>query len=499
MRPSIDIGAHIRKQLDKVSFAPAPYDYGTVAASADGVVTVRNIQNCRYGELVSFENDAYGIVLHLESGCLHAAMLNGSPAIGSLCKGTGRAMQVPVGEPLLGHVVDPVGRSLFGEMAPVSRYRPVEADAPGIMERSKVEKALDTGILALDSMIPIGCGQRELIIGDRQTGKTTIATDIILNQKGRNMLCVYCAIGQKASTIAQIVESFQQSGAMDYTVVVASTSSDPAAMQYIAPYSACAIAEEFMYTGHDALVIYDDLSKHAVSYRTISLLLHRPPGREAYPGDVFYLHSRLLERSAQLDSAHGGGSMTALPIIETMSGDISAYIPTNVISITDGQIFLESDLFRSGVRPAVNVGLSVSRVGRSAQHPAMRALSGTLRLQLAQYRELAVFSQFGSDIDAATKAQLESGERLVELLKQKQKSPLPLSAEAALLLAFGEGLFQPLAVADVQAFASALIQYLYTAAQPQMDRIDKRGTLDARRQADLLKVMKEFAAQWKRT
>ncbi len=499
MRVDLDIGSFIRQQLAGLTFEPTTYDYGTVTASADGVVAVRGISDCRYGELIAFENDRYGIVLHLDSTVIRAAMLNGEPSVGSFCRGTGRAMQVPVGEQLIGMVVDPTGRPLFGDADRSKRFRPIEADAPSIIMRSKVERALETGILALDAMIPIGRGQRELIIGDRQTGKTTVATDIILNQRGKGMICIYCAIGQKASTIAQIVELFERTGAMDYTLIVASTASDSAAMQYIAPYAACAIAEEFMYAGRDTLVVYDDLSKHAVAYRTLSLLLHRPPGREAYPGDVFYLHSRLLERSAQLDKAHGGGSMTALPIIETMSGDISAYIPTNVISITDGQIYLESDLFRAGVRPAVNVGLSVSRVGRSAQRPAMRAVAGTLRLELAQYRELAVFAQFGSDLDAATKAQLDAGARLVELLKQNKQQPLALSEEAVLLLAFTEGVFAQVAVADVHAFVGELLSYLHTAYTQQLQLIDRRGSLDGRVRALLAAGMKEFCATWKRT
>ncbi len=498
MQATIDIGQHIKKQLEHISFAPEPFDYGIVTQSADGVVSVRGVNDARYGELIAFENDAYGLAMHLDTDNMRVAMLNGTPAVGSLCRGTGRAMQVPVGEPLLGRIVDPVGRSLFGELPEITRFRPVESPAPGIMDRSKVSKALETGILALDAMIPIGCGQRELIIGDRQTGKTTIATDIILNQKDKNVLCVYCAIGQKASTVAEIIDTFTKAGAMAYTVIVASTASDSAALQYLAPYTACAIGEEFMYTGHDTLVVYDDLSKHAVSYRTISLLLHRPPGREAYPGDVFYLHSRLLERSAQLSEALGGGSMTALPIIETMSGDISAYIPTNVISITDGQIFLESELFRAGVRPAVNVGLSVSRVGRSAQHPAMRTVSGTLRLELAQYRELSIFAQFGSDLDASTKAQLDSGVRLMELLKQRQHYAYPLSAETVLLLAYKNGILNALAVKDVQSFIAAMLNDLAVSQSAQMRRIDRRKELDQRAINILVPAMKEFAASWKK-
>ncbi len=489
----IDIGRFIRAQLADLVFTPTTFDYGTVVASADGVVSVRGIPDCRYGELLAFDNEKYGIVLHLDQDIVRAAMLNGEPAIGSSCRGTGSAMRVPVGEQLLGRVVDPVGRSLYGEIDRTDKYRPVESSAPGIIMRSKVQRTLETGILAIDSMIPIGRGQR-----DRQTGKTTIVTDIVLNQRGKQVYCVYCAIGQKASTVAQIVDMFDRAGAMEYTVVVAATASDPAAMQYLAPYAACAIAEEFMYSGRDALVIYDDLSKHAVAYRTLSLLLHRPPGREAYPGDVFYLHSRLLERSAQLDKAFGGGSMTALPIAETMSGDISAYIPTNVISITDGQIYLESELFRSGVRPAVNVGLSVSRVGRSAQKRAMRDVAGLLRLELAQYRELAVFAQFGSDLDAATKAQLDSGARLVELLKQKQQSPYSLAEEVSLLLLHNAGLLRSIAAPDVKRFVQGLLAYLNSMMRNQMDEINHSGKLDDSIREELISGMKEFSATWER-
>lgn len=495
----IDIGSYIRKQLEQLSFAPTTYDYGTVMSSADGVVEVRGLRDCRYGELLRFEDEAYGIVLHLDENCLRAAMLNGTPAVGSMCRGTGQSMQVPVGDALIGRIVDPVGRSLVGELPHNTAYRPIECDAPGIMARGKVNRALETGILALDAMIPIGRGQRELIIGDRQTGKTTIVTDIILNQRGKKMLCVYCAIGQKASSIAGMIETLEQSGALDYTVVVAATASDPAAMQYIAPYAACAIAEEFMYSGRDALVVYDDLSKHAVAYRTLSLLLHRPPGREAYPGDVFYLHSRLLERSAQLDEAHGGGSMTALPIVETTGGDISAYIPTNVISITDGQIYLESELFRAGVRPAVNVGLSVSRVGRSAQRKAMRAVAGTLRLELAQYRELSIFAQFGSDLDAATKAQLDAGTRLVELLKQKPQRPYALSEEIALLLSYTGRALAGIPAEQVQEFVRALLLQLQAESSVLLSAIQRTGQLTDGTKQRLTAAIEAFASTWKKT
>ena len=409
---------------------------GLVDTSADGIVYVKGLKNCKYGELLQFEDDAYGIVLNLELDRIGAVLLNGQTAVsqGSVVRHTGDVVKVPVGEKLLGRVINPIGVPMdHREDIDADRFRPLESAAPAIMQRQSVSQPVQTGILAIDSMIPIGRGQRELIIGDRKTGKTTIAIDTIINQKGKDVYCVYVAIAQKASSTADIVKRLQAAGAMEYTTVVASTASDTAAMQYLAPYAGCAVAEELMYAGKDVLVIYDDLSKHAVAYRTMSLLLRRPPGREAYPGDVFYLHSRLLERAAKLSDDLGGGSMTALPIIETMDNDISAYIPTNVISITDGQIYLETELFASGQRPAVNVGLSVSRVGGAAQIKAMRKVAGQLRIILAQYRELAVFSQFASDLDAATRESLDNGVRLMRTLIQPQYSPYAVEDQVILL------------------------------------------------------------------
>jgi F-type H+-transporting ATPase subunit alpha len=409
---------------------------GIVESSGDGVVTVKGLSNCKYGELLKFENNVYGIVMNLELERIGAVLLNGQAAVseGSVVHHTGEVVRVPVGETLLGRVMNPIGEPLDGQgKIEAKRFRPIESAAPPIMDRRSVYQPMQTGIMAIDSMIPIGRGQRELIIGDRKTGKTAIAVDTIINQKGTGIYCVYVAIGQKASTIAEIVEKLREHGAMNYTSIIVSTASDTATMQYLAPYAGCAVAEDLMYDGKDVLIVYDDLSKHAIAYRAMSLLLRRPPGREAYPGDVFYLHSRLLERAAKLSDKMGGGSMTALPIIETMASDISAYIPTNVISITDGQIYLESELFASGQRPAVNVGLSVSRVGGEAQIKAMRKIAGQLRIMLAQYRELAVFAQFASDLDKTTKESLDNGVRLMRSLIQPQYIPYPVEDQIILL------------------------------------------------------------------
>jgi F-type H+-transporting ATPase subunit alpha len=427
---------------------------------------------------------------------LGAAILDGTEPTSNLVHPTGHVAEVPVGEGLLGRVLDPIGRPLDGKGEIKSEItRPIESPAPSIMDRMSVDKALETGILSIDSMIPIGRGQRELIIGDRQTGKTSIALAAVTNQRGRGVYCVYCAIGQKASTVTGVVHALEQSGALGNTVVVAAFSSDSAAMQYIAPYAACAIAEEFMYSGKDVLVVYDDLSKHAVAYRSMSLLLRRPSGREAYPGDVFYLHSRLLERSAKLSEENGGGSITALPIVETMAGDISAYIPTNIISITDGQIYLESELFNPGIRPAVNVGLSVSRVGRAAQHPAMRAVSGSLRIEVAQYREMAVFAQFGADIDEETATMLKNGERLMELLKQKQDQLFRLSEQVAILLAVSNGVFKNTDRRDIDARRAALLSFLHDEARTAMRAIDETGSLSEGDKAQLLDAFERFASE----
>ena len=455
-------------------------EIGTVTYSGDGIAHVAGLESCKYGELLEFENNAYGIVLNLSKEEVGTVLLSNVWDVGegSTVRNTGSVVQVPVGDVLLGRVVSPLGVPLDGKgKLCATSYRPIEAQAPHIFDRQGVKQPLETGIIFIDSMIPIGKGQRELIIGDRQTGKTAIAIDTILNQQGKNVLCVYVAIGQKASTIAAIIKTLEEEGALDYTVVVASTGSDAPAMQYIAPYAGCAIAEEFMYAGKDVLIVYDDLSKHAVAYRTMSLLLRRPPGREAYPGDVFYLHSRLLERAARLNDAHGGGSMTALPIIETMSGDISAYIPTNVISITDGQIFLESELFNAGIRPAVNVGLSVSRVGGSAQIKAMRKVAGRLRLDLAQYRELAVFAQFASDLDKATRDTLDQGARLTESLKQVQYSPLPMASQVILLYIAVNKYLLKLPIVHVREFGKRYLEYIDTNHPDVRMSIAKTGDL----------------------
>ncbi len=491
----MDINAILKARIDSYEAKPQIYAAGTVTSSADGVVHVEGLPGRRYGELLEFEDGVFGIALDLRLEGVGAVLLavGDNVNVGSEVKGTDRVVEIPIGEELLGRVIDPIGRPLDARKLSVKKYRPIEQPAPAIIQRQKVNGPLMTGLLSIDSMIPIGKGQRELIIGDRQTGKTAIALDTMLNQKGKNVICIYCAIAQKASSVAQIVRTLQDAGAMEYSIVVASTASDGAAMQYIAPYAACSIAEGFMYQGRDVLVIYDDLSKHAVAYRTMSLLLRRPPGREAYPGDVFYLHSRLLERSAHLCDELGGGSITALPIVETMGGDISAYIPTNVISITDGQIYLESELFHGGFRPAINVGLSVSRVGRSAQFDAMKKVSGSLRIELAQYREMAVFAQFGSDVDTATKRMLERGTRLTEILKQSQKSPMSLSNQTALLLAFTLGAYEQVEVPNLKAFAKQMLLYLHANNHMSMSRIDSYGELRNEDREALSESIKAFA------
>ncbi len=468
---------------------------GSVLSVGDGIAHVSGLSGCRNNELLRFEGNKFGIAFNLESDNVGVILLDKTGGIeqGSHVEGTGRVVSVPVGEGLLGRVVDPLGRPIDGkEPIRAKRYRPVETEAPPIIERGAVNTPLQTGYIAVDSMVPIGRGQRELIIGDRQTGKTAIAVDTIINQKNTGVICIYVAIGQKASTIASVQKTLEENDAMEYTTIVAATASDTAPMQYIAPYAGCAMAEEFMYNGRDALIIYDDLSKHAVAYRAISLLLRRPPGREAYPGDVFYLHSRLLERAAKLSDRLGGGSMTALPIIETMAGDISAYIPTNVISITDGQIFLESELFNAGVRPAVNGGLSVSRVGGNAQTKAMRKVSGQLRLDLAQYRELAVFAQFGSDLDNATRDMLSQGEKLTELLKQGQYSPVPMAEQAVLLYVMTRGLATNLDVKQIADFKVKFIEFLRARYPQILLRIEQGGQMDEDTENSLITAAKDY-------
>ncbi len=471
------ISAFLKKRLDEYAFRPVTYKKGTVARSADGVVTVTCLPERRYGELLEFEGGVFGMALDLSEESVGAVLFDTAESVraGTAVHGTGAVLEVPVGDNLPGRVIDPIGRPLDGKPLTPQEYYPVERPAPAIIDRRPVDTPLETGILAIDSMIPIGRGQRELIIGDRQTGKTTIALDAIINQKDKNVLCVYCAIGQKASTVAGVIETLTKAGAMKYTAVVYAGASDSPAMQYLAPYAAASVAEYFAAKGRDVLVVYDDLSKHAVAYRMMSLLLLRPPGREAYPGDIFYLHSRLLERSACLSKEKGGGSITALPIVETMAGNISAYIPTNVISITDGQIFLESGLFLSGVRPAVNTGLSVSRVGRAAQHPAMKAFSGTLRIDLSQYREAEIFTRFGSDPDPATARLLKRGSTLVNLLKQNKSAPYSLFDEVSLLLAYRENLFTELPAGQFKTEIPRFLDYMRRACPDILRQMNRTG------------------------
>lgn len=462
IRPD-EISALIKEQIKNYGQKSQLQDVGKVMEVGDGIAKISGLDNCMSGELLSFDNDVYAMALNLEENSVGAVMLGLDKDVkeGHTVKRTGNVVQVPVGEELLGRVVNALGQPIDAK-GPIkaSTYMPIERNAPGIIERQKVNQPLQTGIKAIDSMIPIGRGQRELIIGDRQTGKTTIAIDTIINQKGKDVICVYVAIGQKLSTVVQVVETLEKSGAMDYTVVVAATASELAPLQYIAPYAGCTMGEYFMDKGKHVLCIYDDLSKHAVAYRALSLLLRRPPGREAYPGDVFYLHSRLLERAAKLSDDKGGGSLTALPIIETQAGDVSAYIPTNVISITDGQIFLETELFHSGVRPAVNPGISVSRVGGDAQVKPMKKVAGTLRLDYSQYRELQAFSQFGSDLDADTKARLNQGERIVEILKQEQNSPFKVEEQVMIIYAANHGYLKEVELEKIREYEKGLFSFM---------------------------------------
>lgn len=491
-----EIGGFLKKRIAEFQVEPICYRCGYVATVGDGVVRVKGLPDRLYGELLEFEGGVYGMALDLEEDGVGAVLMDNSDSVnvGDSVKGTGVVAEIPVGDMLIGRVIDPIGRPLDGSLLEVKDYLPCERPAPAIMQRRPVDKPLETGILSIDSMIPIGRGQRELIIGDRQTGKTSIALDTIINQKNSDVICIYCAIGQKASNIARIIGTLKSVGALEYSLVVASTASDSPAMQYLAPYAACAVAEGFMNEGKDVLVVYDDLSKHAVAYRTMSLLLHRPPGREAFPGDVFYLHSRLLERSACIAKELGGGSITALPIIETMGGNISAYIPTNVISITDGQIFLETELFHSGVRPAVNVGLSVSRVGRAAQHKAMRKVSGSLRIELSQFREMAVFTRFGSDVDESTKKMLNRGNALTELLKQPKSKPYTLFEEIALLYAYKNNIFENTEQGQVKALAAELLLYLHNNCASIENAVNTTGDLseeNEKRLADSLNLFKD--------
>ncbi len=489
----------IRDQIEGYESKIAVDEVGTVISLGDGIARVHGLDKVMSGELLSFPHGLSGIAMNLEEDQVGVVLLGEYTEIkeGDEVKRTGRIMSVPVGDAMIGRVVNSLGQPIDGK-GPIATtgFLPLERIAPGVIDRQPVREPMATGLKAIDSMIPIGRGQRELIIGDRQTGKSAVAIDTIINAKGNDLICIYNAVGQKRSSIAQVVKILEDNGAMEYTIVVAASASEPAPMLYISPYTACAIGEHFRDSKRHALVIYDDLSKHAAAYREISLLLRRPPGREAYPGDVFYLHSRLLERASKLSDKMGAGSLTALPIIETQAGDVSAYIPTNVISITDGQIYLETDLFNSGVRPAVNVGLSVSRVGGAAQIKAMRQVAGTLKLELAQYRELAAFAQFGSDLDKATQAQLTRGQRLVEVLKQGQYSPLPFSKQILAIFAGTSGFLDDLPVNKVRDFEAALYKYVDTANPALLRAIMEKKTLDDALKAEMLTVIKEAKQQF---
>ena len=494
LRPD-EISALIKEQIKHFADQLESKDIGTVMTVGDGVTLIHGLDDAMLGELLLFPGQVYGMVMNLEEDAVGAVLLGDEGTIkeGDEVKRTGRIIEVPVGDGLLGRVVNPLGQPIDGQGEIVYQHtRPIEKIAPGVMTRKSVDQPLQTGVTCIDAIIPIGRGQRELIIGDRQTGKTAIAIDTILNQKGQNIYCIYVAIGQKNSTVAQIVEKLRQGGAMDYTTVVSAGASELAPVQYIAPYAGCAMAEEWLDEGKDVLIVYDDLSKHAVAYRTVSLLLKRPPGREAYPGDVFYLHSRLLERACRLNEEHGGGSITALPIIETQAGDISAYIPTNVISITDGQIFLQQDLFNSGIRPAIDTGLSVSRVGSSAQIKAMKQVSSSLKLELAQYTEMQAFAQFGSDLDATTKATLEHGQRVREVLKQAQYSPRSVAKQVITLFALKYGYTKQIAVSKVNMFMDELYQFIQNQHPEIIDQIQQEKSIDDELTLKMKEVMKAF-------
>ncbi len=494
-----EISSVIREQIKRYSSIMVVSDVGTVIQVADGIARIHGLENAMQGELLQFPGDVYGMVMNLEQDNVGAVLLGDSSAIreGDRVQTTGRVVEVPVGDCMLGRVVNALGQPIDGK-GPVNatNFRQVERVASGVISRKSVDTPLQTGIKAIDSMIPIGRGQRELIIGDRQTGKTAIAIDTIINQKGQNVNCIYVAIGQKASTVAGIVKTLNEHGAMAYTTVVSAAASELAPLQYLAPYAGCAMGEEWMEQGKDVLIIYDDLSKHATAYRTLSLLLKRPPGREAYPGDVFYLHSRLLERAARLSDKLGGGSLTALPIIETQAGDVSAYIPTNVISITDGQIYLETEMFNSGFRPAVNAGLSVSRVGGAAQIKAMKKIAGPIRIELAQYRELAAFSQFGSDLDADTKEKLAQGERIREILKQPQYKPMKVSEQVIIIYAATKKYLLDIPVARVLEFETALINLIYAKYAEVEESIRTAKELKPETEALLVKAIEECKEQF---
>ena len=494
LRPE-EISSVIKEQIKRYASQLEVSDVGTVIQVADGIARIHGLEKAMQGELLEFPGEVYGMVLNLEEDNVGAVLLGDSRNIneGDTVKTTGRVVEVPVGDALTGRVVNALGQPIDGK-GPIQtdKYRRIERVASGVITRKSVDTPLQTGIKAIDSMVPIGRGQRELIIGDRQTGKTAIAIDTIINQKGQNVKCIYVAIGQKASTVASIVSTLEQYGAMDYTTVVASTASELAPLQYIAPYSGCAIGEEWMENGGDVLVVYDDLSKHAAAYRTLSLLLKRPPGREAYPGDVFYLHSRLLERAARMSDEYGGGSLTALPIIETQAGDVSAYIPTNVISITDGQIYLETEMFNAGFRPAVNAGLSVSRVGGAAQIKAIKKIAAPIRTELAQYRELAVFSQFGSELDADTKEKLAQGERIKEILKQPQYKPMPVEYQVIIIYAVTKKYLMDIEVEDILRFEEELFDFIATKYAEIPESIAKTKELLPEMEEKLASAISEF-------
>ena len=493
-----EISSVIKEQIKRYASQMEVSDVGTVIQVADGIARVHGLQKAMQGELLEFPGEVYGMVLNLEEDNVGAVLLGDARNIneGDMVKTTGRVVEVPVGDAMLGRVVNALGQPIDGK-GPIEskKFRQIERVASGVISRKSVDTPLQTGIKAIDSMVPIGRGQRELIIGDRQTGKTAIAIDTIINQKGQNVKCIYVAIGQKASTVATIVKTLEEYGAMSYTTVVASTASELAPLQYIAPYSGCAIGEEWMENGEDVLIVYDDLSKHATAYRTLSLLLRRPPGREAYPGDVFYLHSRLLERAARLSDELGGGSLTALPIIETQAGDVSAYIPTNVISITDGQIYLETEMFNAGFRPAVNAGLSVSRVGGAAQIKAMKKIAGPIRVELAQYRELAAFSQFGSELDADTKERLAQGERIKEMLKQPQYKPMPVEYQVMIIYAATKKYLLDVPVEEIGAFETGFFEFIDTKYPEIPAQIRETRVLSEENEAALVKAIEEFKKQ----
>ena len=499
IRPE-EISSILKQQIERYQTQVEVTNVGTVIQVGDGIARIYGLEKAMAGELLEFSNGVYGMVLNLEEDNIGCVILGPYTEIkeGDQVKRTGRIVEVPVGDALIGRVVNPLGQPLDGK-GPIEsdKFRPVESNAPGVVDRKSVHEPMQTGIKAIDSMVPIGRGQRELIIGDRQTGKTAVAVDTILNQKGQGVICIYVAIGQKASTVAAVVKKLEESGAMDYSIVVSATASEPAPLLFLAPYAGCAMGEEFMYNGKHVLIIYDDLSKQAVAYRELSLLLKRPPGREAYPGDVFYLHSRLLERAAKLKDELGGGSITALPIIETQAGDVSAYIPTNVISITDGQIFLESDLFYAGQRPAINVGLSVSRVGGSAQIKAMKQVAGRLRLDLAQYRELAAFAQFGSDLDKSSQQRLNRGKRTVEILKQGQYDPMSVEEQVVVIYAAVNGYIDDLDVEKVQRFEREYMKFMKAEKADILNTIRDSKVLDKATEEKLKAAIDEFKGNFK--